>query len=212
MISEHYFTDVASHQPSETYLPHSDEELAAVAARVGETDEAAFAELLHRHHHRVARIARRFFSKPDEIEEISQLSFIEAWRAIGSYESRPDASFAAWLTRITINTCYDEWRRRRRSRESAFSDLNEAEAVFLSAQSVAPSLGVRVERELISRDLATKLLAMLDPDDRRVFVLLKAEDHSIAEIALATGWTPAKVKMRVHRTKSLLRRKSRRLI
>jgi DNA-directed RNA polymerase specialized sigma24 family protein len=60
--------------------------------------------------------------------------------------------------------------------------------------------------------LATKLLAMLEPDDRRVFILLKTENLSVAEIATATGRTPTKVKMRIHRTKSLPRLKSRRLI
>lgn len=138
------------------------------------------------------------------------LSFIEAWRAIDSYEPRPESSFAAWLARITINTCYDEWRARRRRRESAFSQLGERDATLVASGLGAPP--VRVEREMISRDLATKLLALLDPDDRQVFVMLKTEDFSIAEIAHATGWTPAKVKMRIHRTKSFLRRKSRRLM
>ena len=184
----------------------TDDELAAAAS----FDEAAFAELINRHRARVARLVHRFFQQPDEIEEITHLSFIEAWRAIDSYQPRQDSSFAAWLARIAINTCYDEWRKRRRRRESAFSQLGERDTLFISSINGSPP--VRVERELISRDLATKLLAMLEPDDRRVFVLLKAENLSVAEIATATGWTPTKVKMRVHRTKSLLRRKSRRLI
>jgi DNA-directed RNA polymerase specialized sigma24 family protein len=61
------------------------------------------------------------------------------------------------------------------------------------------------------RNLADALLTTLEPVDRRVFVMLKAEEFSIAEIAEIVGWTETKVKMRVHRAKSILRRKLKRL-
>jgi DNA-directed RNA polymerase specialized sigma24 family protein len=92
---------------------------------------------------------------------------------------RKDCKFAAWLARIATNSCYDELGRRRRRRENVFSQLSDGEAVFLFDQKSDGEAGDEVEARLISRDLADKLLNTLDPDDRKVFVMLKSENYSV---------------------------------
>lgn len=188
---------------------HTDDELADVAARGG---ESAFQELMKRHRPMVFRVVRRFFQHHDEIEELTHLSLVEAWFAIGSYRGGHTHSFAAWLARIATNSCYDELRRRQRRPENAFSQLSENEVIFLFAQKSGDKVGDEVEAKLISRDLAEKLLSTLDPDDRKVFLLLKSGNYSVAEIARNIGWTETKVKMRIHRSRAILQRKSRRLL
>ena len=63
-----------------------------------------------------------------------------------------------------------------------------------------------VETELVSRDLAIKLLARLSPEDRLVLTLLDVEGFSVAEIAEVTNWSISKVKVRTHRARANLRR------
>ncbi len=145
-------------------------------------------------------------------EELTHLSLVEAWFAIGSYRGGHTHSFAAWLARIATNSCYDELRRRQRRPENAFSQLSENEVIFLFAQKSGDKVGDEVEAKLISRDLAEKLLSTLEPDDRKVFLLLKSGNYSVAEIARNIGWTETKVKMRIHRSRAILQRKSRRLL
>jgi RNA polymerase sigma-70 factor (ECF subfamily) len=173
--------------------------------------EASFAELLSRHRRMVANVVRRYFERQDEIEELMQVTFIEAWGAIGSYRGRGPHSFAAWLARIAVTSCFDELRRRRRSREDIISQLGESgdDAWFelLTAQATSD----RPEHTAINRNLAIKLMMLLEPNDRLAFVMLKAGDFSIAEIASVIGWSEAKVKMRIHRAKSILQRKVKRL-
>lgn len=188
---------------------HHDDELVIYASG---GSEAAFAELLVRHRRMVARVVGRYFHKQDEVEELVQISFIEAWVAISSYRGRGPHSFAAWLARIAINSCYDELRRRRRNREDIISQIGETDDHSWAEQLAAHLVSEKEERNAIARNLADKLLTMLEPTDRLVFVLLKAEDFSIAEIAQIVGWSEAKVKMRVYRAKSILRRKLRRLV
>jgi RNA polymerase sigma factor (sigma-70 family) len=190
-------------------VPKTDDELVGSAAR---GNEQAFAELVGRHRGMIFRVVRRFFERRDDIEEIAHLSFVEAWFAINSYRGGGAHSFAAWLARIATNSCYDELRRRRRRPENVFSQLSDGEAVFLFEQKSDGEAGDEVEARLISRDLADKLLNALDPDDRKVFVMLKSENYSVAEIARNIGWTETKVKMRVHRSRSILQRRSRRLV
>ena len=51
----------------------------------------------------------------------------------------------------------------------------------------------------INRDLAHKLLRLLNAEDRIVLVLLDVEGLSVAEIAHLMDWSSAKVKIRAFR-------------
>jgi RNA polymerase sigma-70 factor, ECF subfamily len=180
----------------------TDSELVA-AIRNGE--ELAFRELFERYQRLVARVASRFFQQREHIEEIVQVAFTEMWRSLASFENRHERSFASWLTRITINSCYDELRRIGRRKEDFFSQMSDEEMQTLKDFWNDPR-SQNAERATIARDLAHKLLARLTPEDRLVLTLLKVEEWSIAEIADFTGWTCAKVKMRVHRARGIFQK------
>jgi len=186
-----------------TLRPGPERADAELAARAREGDEAAFEELFRRHRRRVALIASRFFRERHEIEEVVQESFAKAFFALGEFTNRRDASFAAWLARISFNACYDELRRQKRRPEGALSELTEEEAVGLRGRLRG---GGDAESEAVSRDLAAKLLARLSPEDRLVLVMLDVEGLSVAEIAGLNGWTVSKVKVRAHRARAHLRR------
>jgi RNA polymerase sigma-70 factor, ECF subfamily len=177
-----------------------------LVAAVLSGDEDAFAKLFERHRRQVARIAGRFFSQVEQIEEIIQDSFIKAYFALGTYQGTHPASFKAWLGQITINSCYDQLRRTQRRPPHAFIDITDSESQEFAAQLRAVSASADVERATISRDLAAKLLARLSADDRFVLTLLDVQGFSVAEIAEMTGWSISKVKVRAHRARAHLRR------
>lgn len=189
--------------PVEMSVDLTDDALVA-AARTG--DEAAFAKLFDRHRALVARLGYRFFSRREQVEEIIQESFIKAYFALDDYQGGNEKSFVSWLARIAVRTCYDELRRIQRRGESNIGDLTEDEAAYLNERLRDLSVNGNVEGAAITRDLASKLLARLKPDDRLILMLLKQEELSIAEIADLTGWTVAKIKMRSHRAQHGLRR------
>ena len=181
----------------------------ALVAAAG-ADEAAFEQLFERHRRQVARIAGRFFSQREQIEEIIQDSFTKAYFALKTYHGTHEASFRAWLTQITINTCYDHLRRARRRPEYTVEDFNDDEAHEFAGQLRAAASDV--ESALVSRDLAVKLLARLSADDRLVLTLLDVEGFSVAEIAKMTSWSISKVKVRAHRARAHLRRVMKRFL
>ena len=181
----------------------------ALVAAAG-ADEAAFEQLFERHRRQVARIAGRFFSQREQIEEIIQDSFTKAYFALKTYHGIHEASFRAWLTQITINTCYDHLRRARRRPEYTVEDFNDDEAHEFAGQLRAAASDV--ESALVSRDLAVKLLARLSADDRLVLTLLDVEGFSVAEIAKMTSWSISKVKVRAHRARAHLRRVMKRFL
>ena len=167
-------------------------------------DEAAFEQLFERHRRQIARIAGRFFSQREQIEEIIQDSFTKAYFALNTYHGTHEASFRAWLTQIAVNTCYDQLRRARRRPEHNVEDFNDHEAHEFSGQLHAA--GGDIEGALVSRDLAAKLLARISAEDRLVLTLLDVEGFSVAEIAEMTNWSVSKVKVRAHRARAHLRR------
>lgn len=179
-----------------------DDELVAAASS---GDEAAFELLFERHRRTVARLAYRFFYTREQVEDIVQESFANAYFALGAFRGGHEHSFRAWLSRITVRTCYDELRRSRRS-ESAMSQLSEDEAALLADKLRDNGAGSEIEKTAISRDLAAKLLARLDPDDRLVLTLLSIADLSVSEVAELTGWSVPKIKMRAFRARAALRR------
>jgi RNA polymerase sigma-70 factor (ECF subfamily) len=181
----------------------SDESLVE-AVRGG--DDAAFEQIFERHRRRIARMIARFFKRPERVEEILQEVFIKVYFALGAYSPEKGASFSAWLSKVAINSCYDELRRARRRPENSIADITSEEVLWLTSQLESNAGQQDAESAAISRDLANKLLARLSPDDRVVLTLLDAEELSVAEIATLLGWKVSKVKVRAHRARHALRR------
>ena len=177
-----------------------------LVGRVRDGDELAFEELFNRHRRRVALIAGRFFQQREPIEEVVQESFTKAYFALESFSNTQEASFAAWLARITFNVCYDELRRQKRRPESSLSELSMEEVGWIERNWGVADASTDVAATLASRDLATKLLARLSPEDRLVLTLLDVEELSVAEIAKVTAWSASKVKVRAHRARTSLRK------
>jgi RNA polymerase sigma-70 factor (ECF subfamily) len=178
------------------------DETLAEAARAG--DDQAFEEIFERHRRRVTRLAGRFFNRPERVEEILQEVFTKVYFNLDAYSPDRGHSFAAWLSRVTINACYDELRRARRRPESSISDITADEADWLNVQ--LQGKRSNAESDLISRDLANKLLSRLSSEDRLVLTLLDAEELTVAEIAVVMGWKISKVKVRAHRARHSLRK------
>ncbi len=173
-------------------------------------DELAFETLFYRYRIAVGRVASRFFQQRQQVEEIVQESFAKAYFALKDYNGKNERSFAAWLLRITANTCYDELRRAKRNPETTSAALEESDARWLESRLRGSSRGSNpggdIEAEAINRDLAHKLLARLGPEDRLVLTLLNGEELSVIETAKVTGWSVAKVKVRAHRARLALRK------
>lgn len=175
-----------------------------LAAAVCQGDESAFEMLFERHRRRVAIIAGRFFQRKEEIEDVTQECFTKAYFGLKEFSDNREGSFAAWLSKIAFNICYDELRRRRRRPEIRTLKLTEEELRTIGALG-SESEKTSIESAAISRDLANKLLSGLSAEDRVVLVLLEVEGFSVSEIGAVMSWSLAKVKIRVFRARKALR-------
>ena len=107
------------------------------------------------------------------------------------------------MGRITINTCFDALRVKRRRPETLDCELSEEESVTLID---SLSQECRQTDELQMRDLADKLLSRLAPHDRALLEMLYTDEMSVAEIADLMGTSQSNVKVRAWRARRQLRK------
>ncbi len=166
-------------------------------------DETAYAEIFERYKRPMTRVVGRYFRERSEIEEFVQQSFTKAYFSLKNFRGGEDKSFAAWMTRIAINVCYDEFRRRGRKGESLFSEMSDAENDYL--ETVADGRKASADRRLVASELAKKVLSSLDPKDRMAMTLVYSEDYSLNEVADAIGITTSNLKSRLFRCRNQIR-------
>lgn len=206
---------------NEILMPRAENESAETVVCAEKTDkqliglilsgeEAAFEQMFDRYKRLVAAIASRYFRRPEEIEEIIQISFAKVYFELKNFRGVHDFSLASWLGRITTNVCLDQLRNRKRKPENLVCELstNETEIIFVGVRKDNQT----AEKILVERDLAEKLLSNLSPEDRAILQMLYEEEMSVTEVAEATGWSNSKIKVRAHRARHALRKILRRFV
>ena len=178
----------------------SDEQLVR-AVLVG--DESAFAEIFDRYKRPMTRTVSQFFRDRSDVEECVQQCFTKAYFSLKNYRGGEDRSFPAWMTRIAVNVCYDEFRRRGRRPESLFTEMSDAENDYL--ETVADGRKPLVESSLVTSQLAEKVLAGLDAKDRLAMTLVYAQDYTLNEVADVIGITTSNLKSRLFRCRNQIR-------
>ena len=180
----------------------SDDQLVA-ATLAG--DESAFAEIFDRHKRHVTRTAARFFTDQDQISECVQQTFTKAYFSLTRFSGTGERSFAGWLTRIAVNNCYDEFRRRRRGGEALMTDLTDPERDHI--ETLLAGGGISVEDQTINAQLAQRVLSTLSPDDRIAVTLVYSQDRSLSEVADIMGIGVNNLKSRLFRTRKALKKR-----
>jgi RNA polymerase sigma-70 factor (ECF subfamily) len=166
-------------------------------------DEAAFACVFERYRKLVVHLVGRFFRQRQEIEDITQQAFTKIYFALKDFRGGHEKSFSSWASRLTINACYDELRRRGRRAENLFSEFTDEERHCF--EQIATENAPNAENSLVTRDLAEKVLSRLDAKERLALTLLHGEDFSVAEVANIVGWSESNVKTRLFRCRNNLR-------
>jgi RNA polymerase sigma-70 factor, ECF subfamily len=163
-------------------------------------DSEAFGFLVERYQRRVFSLAYHLVSNREEVEDLAQEIFVKAFLGVKGYDGR--SSFATWLSRVTVNHCYDYLRRRRTSRVLYFSQINEEGQRTLEERAESPPQeGINVEDRIAVRDLAAKLLSRAPAEDRVILGLKELEDLSVQEIAEVLDLKESTVKVRLHRAR-----------
>jgi RNA polymerase sigma-70 factor (ECF subfamily) len=167
------------------------EQLLVAAAVAG--DQAAFGALYDLHVDRVYRYCfYRTGNRPDA-EDLTQETFMQAWRAIRRYRqgARP---FAAWLLTISHNVTASHFRKPR--------EVTRLEVPLTTHRWADPEAAFA---DSAARDELHAALDRLRPDHQRVILLRFVAGCSAAEVAAALGTTDNNVRVIQHRALTRLR-------
>lgn len=174
-----------------------DAELVA-AIRGGAPEE--FTELVRRHQSMVFSILGRYERDAHRVEDLAQVAFVKAWRALERFDGR--SPFSHWLARITTRVALDHLRRARRDeRQVALEDLGPEASEWLQAEDSDEENSPAAARELL--DMA---MAQMSPEDRVVLTMMELEEQTVEETARTLGWTGVRVRVRAYRARKKLAR------
>lgn len=168
---------------------------AELARRAASGEEYAFTVLMGRHKEALYKFARRLTGDGDQAYEVTQQTFIAAWRALSRFDGRP---FDTWLRAIALNKVRD-LARRAAVRRLFEGPETEARVVADARPSAEGALWRR--QQLTALDLA---IARLPEALKGPLVLTIFDGRSHAEAAAILGVSTKTVETRVYRAKRRL--------
>jgi len=176
-----------------------------VIKRILSGEKELFEILVRRNNQKLYRIIRSYLKDDAEIEDIMQDSYVKAFTKL--YQFKLESTFSTWLIRIGIN-------------ESLAHLKEKGKLYFLNEQSqnlssntvleIPDSKQLNPQNKMIrneTKQLLENTIDSLDSKYRTVYILKEVEEMSLKEISIALDLTVANVKVRLHRSKEILKEK-----
>lgn len=193
-MTYHRYMGMTHFTPASGEAGHSD----AMPGAGPMEDQAAFADLMGRHHAYAYALAMRFVWDEAEAEDVVQEAFLRVWRHRETFA--PERTFTTWLYRIVTRLSLDHLRRRNR----------------WSAILTRPGIGAQepAAPEDIAHDLDTaRTVAIvragverLPEVQRVVFTLRDLQDLSMEEVRAITGMSADAIKANLYHARKRMRR------
>ena len=173
--------------------------------KVKKGDKKAFDLLVLKYQQKVANIISRYIHDHSEVFDVSQETFIKAYRALPKF--RGDSAFYTWLYRIATNTAKNHLAAKGRR-----PPMDDVEAV--TAEQMDTSLRLKEqatpENLAMEAEVAKTIRQAVDdlPEDLRVAITLREMDGlSYEEIAEAMDCPIGTVRSRIFRARDAIDKK-----
>ena len=143
--------------------------------------------LFDTHHRRLYQLGRRLAGTADEARDLVQETFLRAAQARHSIPAGVERE-EAWLVRVLVNVCRDQWRRRatRRRFEARGEPLHGPAAI-------------NPESAAVARSMVWQALGSLAPRRRAVVVMHELEGAAVETIARTLGVSAVTVRWHLSR-------------
>jgi RNA polymerase sigma-70 factor (ECF subfamily) len=167
-------------------------------------DKRAFDLLVIKYQRKLARLLSQFIRDSAEVEDVTQETFVKAYRSLSSF--RGESAFYTWLYRIGINAAKNFLvaQKRRASATTNGFDIEDAENFEEGAQ--LRELNTP-ESALMSRQIAQTVhqtLEVLPEELRTAITLREIEGLSYEEIANIMNCPTGTVRSRIFRAREAI--------
>jgi RNA polymerase sigma-70 factor, ECF subfamily len=160
-----------------------------------------FATIVKRHYSLVANLCYKFFLESEPAQDATQDIFLHVYQSLNKVEERGQP-FSHWLCRVATNHCRNVYRQNKR--EQRLLDEKQMDVADHGAF-LAPPPDWGVQRRETAATIH-KALAKIKPEERLTLVLSEMSDMDVGEVADITGVAEHKVRRRLRRAKTKLRK------
>ena len=160
-----------------------------------------FEKLVTAYEKNVYSLALRMVGDPEDAADMTQETFIKAYRSLSSF--RGDSKFSSWLYRIASNVCLDFLRSRSRHPQVSLNSSDEDGRTAFEL----PDMSRNPEEQLmkkLSMEAVRRGLEQLPEQQRQILVLRELGGLSYAELARILGLEEGTVKSRIFRARKRL--------
>ena len=161
--------------------------------------------LVRRNNQILYRIIRSYIKDDADIEDIMQETYVKAFTKL--YQFKLESTFSTWLIRIGINESLAHLKEKGR-----LYHLNEQARGLKSGiiLEIPDSKQLNPQDKMIRKEtkqLLEHAIDSLDSKYRTVYIMKEVEDMTLKEISIILDLTVANVKVRLHRSKEMLKEK-----
>jgi RNA polymerase sigma factor (sigma-70 family) len=153
----------------------------------------AFTCLVDKHKDHAFNLALRICGNHEEAEEVTQDSFVKAYRSLGQFKMK--SSFATWLYRIVYNTSISLVRTRKKR------PLSLEEFPVDAIDFIGISTNLADAEEEYKSSLVNFALQKISEEERGLIDLYYFEELKTEEIAEITGMGKSNVKTKLFRAR-----------
>lgn len=175
-----------------------DEKLLISRAREG--DDGAFEQIVTKHQWRIITLAHRLLGDRDEATDAGQEVFLKLYRNLAQID--PEQNLSGWLYKVTVNTCRDLARSRRRRAHLSLDAALESQTISepIGTEDTESHALLHQQQVMIGRALAT-----LTERERVAIVLRDLEGLSSDEVAAILGSSATTVRSQISSGRKKLR-------
>lgn len=167
--------------------------------RIIKGDKTLYEIIVRRFNSYLYKIGRSYNYNHEDTQDLMQDTFIDAYKNLSQFEGR--ANFKTWLIRIMLNNCY--------RKKEKFSFKNEVmQDLHDNSKPMFQHATNDIQKIVQNRELGHLLedaLVKIPVDYRMVFSLREINGLNVAETAELLNISEANVKVRLNRSKSMLR-------
>ncbi len=169
--------------------------------RAREGDEQAFSQLVRRHQQRIHRLALHILRDRAEAEDVTQETFIRAYRALSRFDGRSEPY--TWFYRIAVNLSLNTIRSRKSQRTTNEGDDPRLEALIREKRSDADPPAQAAQRQLY--EALAQGIDELSETLRTTLVIVCMDGRSHEEASAILGAPEGTIAWRVHEARRKLR-------
>lgn len=176
-----------------------------VIQRILDGEKELYEILVRRNNQKLYRIIRAYLKDPNEIEDVMQNSYIKAY--INLYRFNQKSQFSTWLIRIAINESLAELKKKEKTLYLSNYHHSNDSTLILEVPDYKQLNPQEKMAQKETKQLLENAIDQLELKYKMVYIMKEVEELSLKEIAISLNISLANVKIRLHRSKEMLKEK-----